>query len=127
MPWERYNDGLILKGKPHFCEDDIENRIDSLAGARNQPATVCSELRELLKTGIASRKLIWRLSKWCHWDDWSANEACSIAEKFFHGIVCRRLLDERNKPIPDTAIAEADYQLWLNRVIEASDASAGNK
>jgi hypothetical protein len=77
-------------------------------------------LEDLLNGGTASRELIWRLSKWCDWNDPSERIARSIAAQLFHGNVCRRLRDQNDRPIPNRDIAEADYQLWLERVAQIS-------
>ena len=124
MPWVRHDDGLRLIGSRHYEEEEIGQWIARLGESRNQPETVCRMLRELLSTRIASKELIWRLSKWCHWNHWSEEVAREITKELFHGIICRRLRDQQNRPIPNRAYAEADYQTWTERVIQRSQASA---
>jgi len=123
MPWIRENDGLALDGNPHYDKERIQHLIEQLRHARNKPEKVCRMLEELIASRKASRGLIWRLSKWCHWNDSSAEIAQEIAGGLFHNLVCRRLLDQRDKPIPDKASAEADYQAWLGQIIEAGRSS----
>jgi len=124
MPWVRHKDGLRLIGSPHYDEQEIGQWINRLGESRNKPETVCRMLRELLSTRIASKELIWRLSKWCDWNHWSEEVAREIANGLFHGIMCRRLLDKHNRPIPNRASAEGDYQTWIERVIQNSHGSA---
>jgi hypothetical protein len=123
MPWIREDDGLVLNGNPHYDVRHIRHLIVQLRQSRNQPKTVCDMLDDLLASGSAPKKLIWRLSKWCHWDHWSAEVARMITGELFHGIICWRLLDQQDRPIPNKAIAEANYQRWLKQVIAASHAS----
>jgi hypothetical protein len=119
MPWVRDNDGLVLTGIPHYNVHEIRQFIQELRRSKNQPQTICSMLENLLLTGRVSKDLVWRLSKWCDWNHWSEKVARSIADRCFHGIICRRLRDQSNRPLPDRATAEADYQTWLARVVEA--------
>jgi len=119
MPWIRKDDGLALDGDPHYDVRRIRPLIAQLRQARNKPKGVCDMLDKVLATRHAPRELIWRLSKWCHWNDGSAEVAQTIAGELFHGIVCRRLRDQQDKPIPNGVAAEADYQTWLTQVIRA--------
>jgi hypothetical protein len=119
MPWIRHGDGLKLDGDYHFDVAQVQGLIDDLRQARNQPGTVCGILTDLLTNGTSPKELVWRLSKWCHWQDSSERVARSIAHLLFHGNICRRLRDQANRPIPDRAIAEADYEEWLDRVVRA--------
>ncbi len=121
MPWVRDGNGLKSVGVAHYDVDHIRQLIEQLRRARNQPKRVCRLIEDVLATRKASRELIWRLSKWCDWNDASERVARSIADQFFHGNICRRLWDQRNKPIPDRATAEADYQSWLNSVVQTSE------
>jgi hypothetical protein len=125
MPWLRESSGLKLAGTAHFDAGEIRQLLVQLRQSRNQPATVCRQIEDCLTTGRAPRKLIWRLSKWCHWDDSSEEIARRIANQLFHGEICRRLLDQQDKPINDPRPAEEDYQDWLIRVVAASRARAG--
>src|SRR4051794_7936464 len=101
MPWIRSGDGLSLRGGEHYNRSHIATSISELRKARNQPGTVCKMLDELIDTGHAPRSLVYRLSKWCDWSDPSERVARSIANQLFYGIICPRLLDQQNKPIPD--------------------------
>jgi len=119
MPWARDSDGLKSVGDCHYDVGEIRLLIEKLRLARNQPGMVCSLLEDLLSTGKATRKLIWHLSKWCDWRDSSHLTARAIASELFHNNICRRLLDKANKPIPDRATAEADYEKWLETTVQA--------
>jgi hypothetical protein len=119
MAWMPEGDGLKLTGDCHYDATEIERLIEQLRQARNQPEAICRLLTELLETGKASKELVWRLSKWCDWDDPSERVARTIAGQLFHSIICRRLRDQRNRPIPDRVTAESDYKLWLDRVVQA--------
>lgn len=121
MPWVRDGSGLKLVGNPHYDSAEIRRLIGRLRQSRNQPERVSTLLEELLSTQRASKELIWRLSKWCPWDDPSEEIARAIAERLFHGQICRRLRDQADKPIPDRRTAEADYQTWLRVVVENSN------
>ena len=121
MPWIRDGQGLTLIGVPHYDIGEVRQLVQELRQSRNQPETVCGLLDDILATGTAPRELVWRLSKWCHWKDRSERIARSIADQLFHGHICRRLLDQSDRPIPDRATAEADYQRWGDRVVQTSD------
>jgi hypothetical protein len=121
MPWTRDGDGLKLVGPAHYEAGDIQALIEDLRRARNQPGTICDLIEQLLSDGRSSKDLVWRLSKWCDWNDRSEKIARSIAELLFHGVICRRLLDQSNKPVPDRATAEADYETWLTFVVNTSN------
>ena len=83
MPWVRKNDGLAMDGIPHYDQSQIGHLINQLRGVPNKPKRVCDMLEELLNSHKATRALVWRLSKWCHWRNKSAEEtAQSIAEGF---------------------------------------------
>lgn len=122
MAWVLHHDGLQLNGQPHYDTTTIRDLIAKLRQAPNNPRTVCNQLEELLRTGIASRQLIWRLSKWCDWPHPSEKVAQAIASELFLGNVCRRLLDQDNRPTPDRASAERDYEAWRRRVVEGTAA-----
>ena len=117
MPWVRDGDGLQFEGTPDYDIEAIRELIAQLRTARNRPQKVCRQLDDLLTTGKAPRDLVWRLSKWCDWNDWSAATARGIASGLFYGDVCRRLRDQEDGPIPDWSTAEAEYQEWLDRVV----------
>jgi hypothetical protein len=119
MPWIREKDGLVLIGTPHYNIQEIRRLVHELSKSRNQPQTICRMLDELLLTGRVTKDFVWRLSKWCDWNHWSEKVARATADRLFHGIVCRRLRDQSDRPIPDRVTAEADYQTWLGRVVEA--------
>ena len=119
MPWARDGDGLQFEGTPDYDAEAIRRLIAQLRGAKNLPGKVCGQLDDLLLTGKAPKDLVWRLSKWCDWNDWSAGVARRIASGLFYGNVCRRLRDQQDHPIPDRLTAEADYQAWLDRVVLA--------
>jgi hypothetical protein len=121
MPWTRDGDGLKFVGSTHYEAGDIQALIENLRRARNQPGTICDLIEQLLSDGRASKDLIWRLSKWCDWNDPSERIARSMAEMLFHGTVCRRLLDQSNRPVPDRATADADYETWLTFVVNISN------
>jgi hypothetical protein len=124
MPWLlNGNDGLKLVGVSHYDDANIERLVEQLRQSRNQPQTVCKGLEDLIANGVASKKLIWRLSKWCHWNDPSEEIAQRIADQLFHGHICRRLLDQANKPIPDRRSAESDYQAWLRLAVQTDQNS----
>ena len=127
MPWTRNDGGLKLVGGTHYDVNSIRRLIGQMRQSRKgQPETVCTSLEALLHNGGASRQLVWRFSKWCDWRDVRKGVALSIAEQLFHGVICRRLLDQRDRPIPNKAIAEADYQTWLDRVVLASEGLRSN-
>jgi hypothetical protein len=116
MPWLRDGTGLRLTGIPHYDAAEIGRLVGQLRQSRNQPQKVCGLIEQLLASQKASKELIWRLSKWCHWDDPSQEIARAIAAHLFNGQICRRLRDQADHPIPDRRTAEADYQKWLNLV-----------
>ena len=126
MPWVRSGKGLKYIGEPHYDADVLRGLIRQLRGARNRPQKVCAQLDELLVNGVASKDLIWRLSKWCDWDDWSAGTSRRIASELFYGNICRRLRDQKNHPIDHPAPAEVDYQAWLDRVVAAGARASAN-
>ena len=119
MPWVRDGDGLQYEGTPDYDVEEIRELIAQLSQARNRPGRVCAQLDDLLQTGRASKDLVWRLSKWCDWNDESAETARLIAADLFHGIVCRRLRDQQDGPIPTPMAAEEEYEGWLDRVVAA--------
>ena len=119
MPWVRDGDGLQYEGAPDYDIEAIQELIAQLRQARNRPGKVCTQLDDLLLTGKAPKDLVWRLSKWCDWNDDSAETARRIASGLFYGNVCRRLRDQQDQPIPDPTTAEADYERWLDRVVHA--------
>ena len=118
MPWVRDGDDLKSVGVRHYDVGEIRRLIEELRQSRNQPGTVSSLLEDLLSTGRAPRELVWRLCKWCDWNDPSERIARAIADQLFHGIRCRRLRDQAGRPIPDRATAEADYQRWLDLIVQ---------
>jgi hypothetical protein len=120
MPWIRDGDGLKLIGVCPYDAAQIRRLIKQLGQSRNQPETVCGLLEDLLATGRASKELVWRLSKWCDWNDPSERVARTIADQLFYSNICRRLRDQRDKPIPDRATAELDYEIWSDRVVQVS-------
>ena len=121
MPWVRDGNGLKLVGPPHYDSAEIGRLVGELRQSRNQPERVSRLVEDLLVTRKASKELIWRLSKWCHWDDPSEQIARAIANRLFYGQICRRLRDQEDKPIPDRRTAEADYQTWLRLVVETGN------
>jgi hypothetical protein len=122
MAWIKYGKGLKIAGEPHYDKEEVKNLIAILrSNRRGRPETVCRQLNEFLDTGIVGKDLIWRLSKWCDWDDSSMDIAIKIANELFFGIVCRRLRDQRNRPIPDNATANQDYEKWIDAVISNSN------
>jgi hypothetical protein len=123
MSWVRDDDGLKLAGIPHYDPNHIQQLVEQLRQSRNQPEKVCELIEDVLATGKASKELVWRLSKWCHWDDSSERVARSLADQLFYGNICRRLRDKNDKPIPDRGTAEADYQKWLDDVVQISQGS----
>lgn len=121
MPWLRDGNGLKLVGTLHYDAAEIRRLVGRLRQSRNQPQRVSGLLEDLLTTQRASKELIWRLSKWCHWDDPSEQIARAIAGQLFYGQICRRLRDQEDHPIPDRHTAEADYQAWLRLVVDISN------
>lgn len=119
MPWVRSGDGLRYEGEPHYDLALVRRLIGDLRQARNRPESICAQLDHLLVTGEASKSMLWQLSKWCHWNDESARTAQKIARNLFYGNVPRRLRDQENRPIPDSATAEREYEDWLERVAAA--------
>jgi hypothetical protein len=122
MAW-RCRDGeeLELTGATHFDVAKIRQLVTQLRESRNNPQTVCRQIEECLTTRRAQRKLVWRLSKWCDWPDSSERIAREIANQLFYGEICRRLVDQKNKPIPTRRAAESDYQAWMQRVVAAGN------
>jgi len=120
MPWVRDRDELRMVGQPHYDIGKLRALIRELRQSRNRPARICNLLETLLSTGRASKELVWRLSKWSHWNDPSESIAQEIARRLFHEHICRRLRDQQDNPIPDRTVANADYQIWLKTVIETS-------
>jgi predicted HNH restriction endonuclease len=122
MGWVKFGDGLKLVGKIHYNEEDINQLIIKLGSKkRGHPERVCSQLKEFLDSKIVSKDLIWRLSKWCDWSDKSKEIAIEISKILFFDIVCRRLRDQNNRPIPDAYTANMDYDNWINSVIEVGN------
>ena len=120
MPWVIDHDGLTLSGVSHYNIDQIRQSVEELRQTRqNGPETLCKELEGLLESGTASKSLVRRLSKWCDWSGASEKIARLIASELFHGVICRRLLDDRDKPIPDRATADVDYETWRHRVADS--------
>ncbi len=119
MPWQRDGSGLRYAGDPHYDDDVVRGLIAHLRQSRNRPERICVELEELLQSGRVSKDTVWRLSKWCYWSDPMAETAKRIASELFYGNVCRRMLDQHNRPIPDASTAEADYYSWQARVVDA--------
>lgn len=125
MPWVKYGDGLKIIGEPHYDKDEVKRLINILGqNRRGHPETVCRQLNEFLNTGIIIKDLIWRLSKWCDWDDQSMDIAIKIAKELFFGIVCRRLRNQQNRPTPDSVTANQDYEKWIEAVISNSNNNA---
>jgi energy-coupling factor transporter ATP-binding protein EcfA2 len=119
MPWQRDGSGLKYAGDPHYKEDVVRGLIAHLRQSRNRPERICLELEELLQSRRVSKDTVWRLSKWCDWDDRMAETARQIASELFYGNVCRRMLDQHDRPIPNASTAEADYNSWRARVVDA--------
>jgi hypothetical protein len=120
MPWVREGDGLRQEGASDYDVDEVRELIARLRQARNLPGRVCSQLDDLLATREAPKDLIWRLSKWCDWNDESAEIARAIAARLFHGNVCPRLRDQQDRPLPDRDVAEATYEAWRHAVVRAA-------
>ncbi|GHU87354.1 hypothetical protein FACS189476_02660 [Spirochaetia bacterium] len=123
MPWIKHGDGLKLVEPEHCSMTEIKGLIEELSRyKRGSPETVCSQLNEFVNTKIITKDLVWRLSKWCDWSYAKSKDiAISLAEKLFFGIICRRLRDQNNKPIPNKIIAEQDYQQWINKIVILSE------
>lgn len=113
MPWERYGDGLRLVGNSHFDAQAVEDAIDRLSFARNRPATMCRLIRDGISNRRFSKDTIWRLSKWCNWDDPSERDARQIANLLF-GEIPPRFRDEQNRPFVD---ALTNYQNFLRSAV----------
>jgi hypothetical protein len=125
MGWQIFEDGLKLIGEDPYNKEEIENLILKLGqNRRGHPETVCRQLNKFLETKIIIKDLVWRLSKWCDWNDTSQDIALNIAKALFFGIVCRRLKDQKNKPIPNSTIANIDYNNWRNSVVSISNKNA---
>jgi hypothetical protein len=122
MGWQLYGDGLKLIGNIHYNESEINGLILKLKSRkRGNPETLCIQLNKFLETKIILKDLIWRLSKWCDWNDKSQDVALNVVKILFHGIVCRRLRDKKNNPIPDNNSAKLDYDIWRNAVVSVSN------
>jgi predicted HNH restriction endonuclease len=78
-------------------------------------------LTEFLTTNLITKDLVWRLSKWCDWSyEKSKDIAISIANELFYGVICRRLRDQKNNPIPNKVFANDDYQNWIDTMVSIS-------
>ena len=122
MVWVRLGQyGLQIVDGVHFNEARTRELIAKLrlVTSRN-PTWLCNALEAVLETRMIPDSLtprrdhvVWRLSKWCDWNDESMHVARDLAKELFNGHVCRRLLNQLNQPIPDKNTADADYDQWI--------------
>jgi hypothetical protein len=92
MAWVPYGDGLKYEGAIHFNSGIITLNIERLRTMRRgHPDTVCDELLEVIKTGIAKFESIKRLSKWCTWDSPRQEMIARRISLFLFGTYCKRL------------------------------------
>ncbi|MBY0227844.1 MAG: hypothetical protein K2W96_01055 [Gemmataceae bacterium] len=117
MGWKMHEDGLALEDGIHYDAKKVKALVAELRTAPNYPGEICDRITEIVDTGIVRSEWIFRLSKWCHWNNWSQYTARKIAAELFHGHIPRRLLDKENSPMPSWEEAVKDYNEWRNAVV----------
>jgi hypothetical protein len=122
MAWIRYGNCIRLDGAAHYDKKRINSLIETLdAQERGHPETLCSQLRGVIADGIVSKDLIFRLSKWCDWDDESRYTATAIAKALFYGNVCPRLYVSHGNTSQRLPNANELYQQWMEAVLNAPE------
>ena len=122
MPWVNKGNGLLFEGDWPFTKHDILqkiNELEQLDNGFNRPQSICRQLRETIATHYIQRKAVYIFSKWCDWPYIeSMNKAREISQMLFHGTICPRLYEKRQKKTELLPNAGEIYEEWFNRLVD---------